>query len=172
MNWLDLAMLGLVLLSVVIGLVRGFVQEALSLATWVLAIWLGLSFAADLAALLPAGIENARLRLIIGFAALFIVTLLAGAVLNTLAGHLVKYTGIGGTDRLLGVLFGAVRGVLVLAALAMLAELTALPQASWWREAALLGPLQEVVVWLREVLPEQWVEQLPSPASGGVVQRG
>src|SRR5690625_965984 len=105
MTWVDFAILGIIAISAILALFRGFVREALSLATWLLAIWIALVFARPASTFLDGFIHSASLRLAIAYVGLFILTLIVGVLVNHLAGKLVKVSGFSGTDRMLGVLF-------------------------------------------------------------------
>jgi membrane protein required for colicin V production len=157
--WLDLLILGIVLLSAVISLVRGFVREAFSLAIWVLAFWVSWNFFRDLEVPLRAWIDSPTARLGIAFAALMIATLVVGGLVNFLLIQLVERTGMSGTDRLIGVVFGVARGVLLVAVLVLLAGLTPLPGEGFWMESALVGYFEELALWLRDLLPPEFAER-------------
>jgi membrane protein required for colicin V production len=147
---------GIILLSALISLVRGFVREAFSLAVWVLAFWVSWSFFRDLEVPLQAWIGSPTARLGIAFAALMIATLTVGGLVNYLIIQLVERTGMSGTDRLIGMIFGAARGVLLVAILVLLAGLTSLPKEAWWLESTLVGYFQELSFWLRDLLPPEF----------------
>ena len=149
----DYAILGILLISSFISLVRGFVKEALSLAGWILAFWISLSFAVPLSKLLASSMDDPTLRLIIAFVVLFILTLIVSAVINFFASRLVQRTGLTGTDRFLGVIFGFLRGALLVSVLVLLAGLTSLPKESWWDDSFLLFRFQAIAMWIRELLP-------------------
>ena len=149
----DYAILGILLISSFISLVRGFVKEALSLAGWILAFWISLSFAVPLSKLLAASMEDPTLRLILAFVALFILTLIVSAVINFFASRLVQRTGLTGTDRFLGVIFGFLRGALLVSVLVLLAGLTTLPKEPWGDDSFLLFRFQAIAMWIRELLP-------------------
>jgi membrane protein required for colicin V production len=159
-TWVDYGVLGLVGLSAVMSLLRGFLREALSLVGWVLAFAIGLTFTRDVAALLPASVEVPSVRLVLAFLLLFFATLLLTALTNFVAGHLVERTGLSGTDRLLGVVFGVARGVVIVAILVVLAGFTALPRDPWWQASALLPHFQKVALWGRSFLPPEIAEQI------------
>lgn len=158
MAWLDIFILGVVLLSALISLVRGFVREAFSLAVWVLAFWVSWSFFRDLEAPLQTWIGSPTARLGIAFAVLMIATLLIGGMVNYLIIQLVEKTGMSGTDRLIGMIFGAARGVLLVAVLVLLAGLTPLPKEGWWLESTLVSYFQELSFWLRDLLPPEFAD--------------
>lgn len=152
MIWVDYIILGIIGLSAVISLVRGFVREALSLAVWVLAFWVAWTFFRELAEQID-WFTVPSVRLGVSFAILFIATLMLGALVNFLVGQLVDKTGLSGTDRLIGIFFGAARGALLIAVLVLLAGLTPFPNDPWWHESQLIGYFQELALWLKELLP-------------------
>lgn len=153
MIWVDYGILAIVLISAFVSLLRGFVKEALSLTGWVVAFWLSLTFAGNLAGLLESSIRAPSLRLIVAFAILFVLTLMVTATINYFAARLVKVTGLTGTDRVLGVFFGMLRGTVLVAVLVLMAGLTSLPKDPWWTDSALLPQFQTVAIWLRGFLP-------------------
>jgi len=153
MIWIDYVILGVIGLSTIISLVRGFVREALSLVVWVFAFWVAWTFFRELAGHLDI-FSVPSVRLGVAFAILFIATLIVGALVNYLIGQLVDKTGLSGTDRLIGMLFGAARGALLVAVLVLLAGLTPFPEDPWWQESGLLGHFQELATWLKGLLPE------------------
>lgn len=155
MGWLDIAILTIILVSALISLVRGFVREAFSLAIWVLAFWVSWSFFRDLEVPLQAWIDSPTVRLGIAFAALMIATLVVGGLVNYLIIQLVERTGMSGTDRLIGMIFGAARGVLLVAVLVLLAGLTPMPGEDWWLASELVSYFQELAFWLRGLLPPE-----------------
>ncbi|GMR08321.1 MAG: hypothetical protein BMS9Abin26_1326 [Gammaproteobacteria bacterium] len=153
MNWADLAILIIILLSSLISILRGFVREALSLAGLIIAFWVAFTFSKDLSVYLAEQIKTPSIQIAAAFAILFIVTLILAAIVNYLAGQLVKKSGLSGSDRMLGIIFGVVRGVAVVAILVLLAGLTPLPQDAWWNESLFVQHFQELAIWLRGFLP-------------------
>jgi membrane protein required for colicin V production len=152
--WIDYILLAVILVSALLSLWRGFVREALSLASWIVALWVALLFFHDLADWLARWIDTPSVRDAVGFGVLFVVTVLIGGLVGYLAGQLVAKTGLTATDRALGVIFGIARGIVIVAVLVLLAGLTALPQDPWWQESLLLEHFQEMAVWLKSFLPE------------------
>lgn len=156
----DYIIIGIMVLSLLISLVRGFVREALSLVMWIAAFWIAFTFYNTLANLLLNIIHTPSLRMIVAFGALFLATLLLGSFIGYLFGQLIDKTGLSGTDRVLGVAFGFARGVLLVAVLIMLAKLTPLPQDPWWKASVLLPHFQPVVEWLHNLLPQSVTQHL------------
>ncbi len=145
MNWLDGVLIAIITVSALISLMRGFIKEVLSLAVWVAAVWLSVRYSEALAVYAQPYIGSPILRLIVAFASLFIATLLIGALVNYLASVLVGRTGLTGTDRAVGVVFGGLRGVVIVALLVLLAGLTAVPREAWWQESLLTTRLRPLV---------------------------
>ncbi len=160
MSWVDFLIVGLIVLSALVSLVRGFVREALSLVTWILAFWIGFGFAPPLAVYFADLISVPSLQLAAAFLVLFLVTLALGAWVNFLLFKFVQKTGLGGTDRVVGVLFGAARGVVVVVVLVMLAGLTPLPQDGWWSASLLLPSFEGLALWSSGLLPEAIADSL------------
>ncbi|MDQ8021055.1 MAG: CvpA family protein [Moraxellaceae bacterium] len=156
-DYVFLAILGL---STLLGLWRGLVSEVLSLAGWVLALvlaWKG----APLAVPYLAGVaENEWARWALGFIAIFVLCLILMALVRWLMKELLKSAGLSASDRLLGSIFGAVRGVLIALVLVLLAGLTALPKEPWWRDAVFAPPLETMVIALKPRLPDDLAKRL------------
>ncbi len=168
MSWIDYTLFAIIALSVVIGLVRGFVREAISLITWVLAFWVAIQFSTDLSELFAAKISTPSARHILSFLLLFIVTLIIGALVNYVVHKLVVKTGLTGTDRFIGALFGAIRGVLVIVLFGVLANWTLMPETNWWQASWTLSVLENVVAWLAERLPESMQQYMDPEAMAAI----
>ncbi len=154
MHWVDIVVAVIIGMSMVIGLFRGLIKESVSLATWILGIWLGLVFSAPVAEYLPVGIESLTVKTVIAFVVIFLGVLLVGGILNYIAGQLIDKTGLSGTDRILGMVFGVLRGGLIVAVLVLLANLTNMPQEAWWQESLSLPYFNDIALWIRDVMPE------------------
>jgi len=156
LNWLDLAFIGVIALSVLIGVIRGFVREVISVLVWVAAFWMGARYSAQVGEYLSPWLASSMLRLVAGFAALFILTLLVGALISYVARLLVGRTGLTGTDRLLGVLFGTLRGLLLVGIVVLGAGLTAIPGERWWQESIIT---QGYRPWVCHDRVGRWLDQ-------------
>lgn len=138
MNWVDIAILAIVGASVFIGIIRGLVREVLSIVAWVIAFWAAMMFSPALAGLLAPLIAVPSMRSAAAFLILLLGTLLLGAIANYLIGRLIVSTGLSGTDRMLGVLFGLARGIVIVGVIVVLAHATPLPRDPWWQQSMFL----------------------------------
>ena len=159
MIWVDYLILAIIIVSALISLLRGFLREVVSLLTWIVGFWVALRFAR------PVGdvfgfVHNPSIRVIIGFVLLFVVILIAGAVINFLIGRVVEKTGVGATDRALGMIFGLIRGVVVVIVLVLIAQFTVLPQERWWHESRLIPYAESVSNWMRHALPKRVAQEM------------
>ncbi|MCS4504425.1 hypothetical protein KBTX_00848 [wastewater metagenome] len=170
MSWLDIVFLSVIAISVIISLVRGFVRECLSIVTWIAAIWAAVRFTAPVAVWLDGLIASPTVRMAVAFGALFVAVLLAGGLLNHLARQLVGRTGLSGTDRTLGAVFGAARGAVIIAALILAAGLTTLPREGWWQRSVIAAWMTPRVCSLGV---EGWLEDFRLRVPGtGAGERG
>ena len=163
MNWADWAIIGIFSLSCLIGLIRGFVREALSLVIWVAAVLVAKVFGGQLEILLTDQIESPSVRMMTAYAVLFIATLLLGSILSYLIGALVRATGLSGTDRLLGMVFGAARAfIIVMALLILLPGFIPVNEEDWWKQAQLIPHFLACEEWVRTAYEQvsQWIMSL------------
>jgi membrane protein required for colicin V production len=160
MNWLDLVIIAIIAISAVLSLFRGFTKEAISLATWILAFWLALAFSTRLAGMLPDSITSPTARIAVAFAGLFVLTVILGGIVNFLISSLVEKTGLTGTDRALGVVFGIVRGALLVVVLTLLAGLTTLPREVSWNQSLMIGQFEQGAIWLKGYVPDSLAKEI------------
>lgn len=153
MIWVDWVILAIIGVSALISLLRGFVREALSLAGWIAAFFLAKLFYEPLSELLVDHIETNSIRLGVSWVAIFVATLVIAGLINYTVGRMVDAAGMSGTDRLLGMFFGALRGVLIVALLVLgLKQFTPVPKDKWWGEAELIPHMEMVATWFYEKL--------------------
>ena len=152
MTWVDYAIFAIVGISILLSIIRGLVRELLALASWVMAFVVAQMLATNVEPLLPAGIPGPQMRLLAAFLAVFLLVLLVMTLLAITVSSLIKSARLGAIDRVLGALFGLVRGVAIVMTVVLLAGLTSLPRQPAWRHAMSSAPLEAlanvVKVWL------------------------
>ena len=124
MNWVDYLIISVIILSMGLGLLRGFFREALSLATWALALFLSLKYASVLSSLSSSFVTVDSVRIIICFLAIFIMTFICSSIVNRLTTSLINKNGLSGLNRVFGLLFGFGRGLAVVGLVVFLAGST------------------------------------------------
>ena len=159
-TWVDWAIVATIAISALISLKRGFVKEALSLCTWIIAGVVAWMFGGSLSQYLAGYIETPSARVIVGCTIMFVATLLVGAMINFLIGELIRVTGLSGTDRFLGMAFGAARGALLVVVAVGLLSLGPVQQDSWWQESRLVPQFLLVADWSKNLIlgwSSQWL---------------
>jgi membrane protein required for colicin V production len=154
MNWADYCIIAVLALSVLMGLWRGVIGEVIALACWVVAFWVAFLFGDRLAAQFTA-ISLPSARLLLGYAICFIAVLIAGAIVSFLMRKLVAGSGLTGSDRMLGMVFGLVRGLAIVTLTVLVLKFTPLPQDPWWRQSQLLPTFENGAQWLSVQLPPE-----------------
>ena len=152
-DWLIVGVLGI---STLISIRRGFVKEALSLMTWIASVLVARLFASQFTVVLEPYIATDSLRLGAAYLILFIVTLMVGGMVNYLVGEFVRMTGLSGLDRLLGTIFGFARGgVIVLVLVALMHYILPVKEDDWYQQSQLIPQIVQVIEELGPVLWEQ-----------------
>jgi membrane protein required for colicin V production len=150
MNGADYLILGVLALSTLIGMIRGFVREAIALLAWLGGLWLAWRYAPVLEPLLggtigapPASTWAARIVIVIA-------VLIVGWLVAGMLGYFMRHSGLSiMVDRLLGMLFGFVRGAVVIAVFVLLGQFVELNRVDWWRRSHLLPYASELAGWLQ-----------------------
>jgi membrane protein required for colicin V production len=160
MTWLDYAVIGVFAVSLVLGAWRGIVREVISILGWVIAFLAANLFAGPLGPVMPQAIPSPELRVAVAYVAIFVASLIVTSLVGLLLSKIVGAVGLGGLDRMLGALFGAVRGVLIVLAAAVVAGLTSAPRESYWRDSVSGPLLAQAAVALKPLLPQTLAERM------------
>lgn len=146
--------------SLVIGTMRGFLRELLSLAGWVVAFIVANMYGGKLAPMLPAALPGATLRLIVAFIVLFIAARIAMMLFAKAVDALVSAGGLSGLNRFLGCVFGLARGVLISLVLVLLCGMTAVPQQPFWKNAMFSPYAEQAAMMTLPFLPASMAENI------------
>ncbi|MDP2695200.1 MAG: CvpA family protein [Gallionella sp.] len=158
MTGFDFAVMAILLVSLLFGLWRGLVYEVLSLAGWPVAFLLSKLFAGDVAPMMPGAQETMRITL--AYTVVFVAALIVWGVLAWLLSKLVKVVGLGWLDRVLGGLFGVLRGGLVILVLVWLAGMTSVPEQTFWRTAQTSKTAEDVALLTKVWLPDNIAQRV------------
>ncbi|HVL02409.1 MAG TPA: CvpA family protein [Dongiaceae bacterium] len=153
----DYVILGSIAVSMVLSVLRGFTIEAISLASWIAAFIIARLFSLPFAVLLNDLVDPPSMRQPAAFILLFVLTLIVGALIKHLAKAFVNATGLSSTDRLLGMVFGAARGaLLVVVSLSVLSRTTQMPSDPWWQKSQLIPHFLLFEGWTAEMGQKAW----------------
>lgn len=150
----DLVILSLIIVSILIGVLRGLIKESISLVTWVLAIVLAGMFASPLAQHLTFTKEM-LIRTVCAFTLIFVSTVFVGALINYMIGTFVRKTPFNTADRILGSVFGLLRGMVFVTVLILIAGLTPLPETPKWQQSFFVARFEGLAIWLKDSLPQE-----------------
>ncbi|GLQ30930.1 CvpA family protein [Litoribrevibacter albus] len=174
MNWLDIVIISVIVVSALISLKRGFVKELLSLITWVAAILIARIYAYDFSHYLSDFANNGKSALVLAFFVLFIGTLVVGSLINFIVSQFVHAVGLSMMDRFLGMAFGVIRGALIVVVGIGLMSLTAFTDGPAWQSSVIVPHFAQVEEWTKEttkLLSEQLSEMdmsgLVDPSKAG-----
>lgn len=151
MIWIDYTLLALLVMTASLGLLRGFKIEIYAIFVWLLGILIGIIFCQESANFIDFFAEQLPLKLAFAFIGLLAITLLLGSTIGYLLGDVLTQTSFIG--RLMGACIGTLRGLLIITTLVLLAGLSPLPSETWWHEAQVILPFQQVVLRFRDTFP-------------------
>jgi membrane protein required for colicin V production len=151
----DVLILLVLLGSTFIGLVRGFVREAVSVAFWIIAIWAAWKFAPLVEPRLGGLLADPRIAPWVGRLVVLVLVLLIGWIIGMLLGYFTRSMGLGPLDRLIGLLFGILRGLVLMGLMIIGGELLHLNQEEWWGRSKLIPYGETVGDWLRAMVGER-----------------
>jgi membrane protein required for colicin V production len=160
MTWVDYAVIAVMAVSVLWGVLRGLIREVMSLGAWVIAFLAANLLAGPMAEYMPQAISRPEARVLAAFVCVFLSVLIITTLFGLILSRVAKAVGLGGVDRVLGGLFGAARGLIIVVALALLAGLTRLPEDGAWK-ASMTGPwLARGAMALKAWLPPAFADRL------------
>lgn len=172
MNPADIAILIVLAISALVGLFRGFIKEVFSLATWGFALVLSFLFRGPAGQALPLDPDlNPLIADLAGGACIFILVLICGGLIAYLVSKLAEATGLSGTDRILGSVFGLARGlIVVMAILIFLPAIDPVTEAGWWTDSLFIPEFLEFEDWAMDVLGSltSWTTDLVTEADTAI----
>jgi membrane protein required for colicin V production len=154
MNSTDYVVIAAILISAVIGAARGFLREAISLGAWIVALFLAWHFSALLAPHLGGLLSDPNVQPWAARAIIVLLVLLFGAALGAILGHFVRLSIFSGMDRFLGLVFGLLRGFVLLGVFVILGQLLELQDERWWRQSILIPYGESIANGLRVLVGE------------------
>jgi len=163
MTAFDLLLLAIFIISTVVGVMRGFVKEALSIVSWILAFWLGYTYCVEAGEWLAGFVSlgEGKLRNSAGFGLIFVATLFVFALISYVITKLLVRGPIKGVDRVLGIATGVVRAIAISAVLLVLMQALGMNTSSFWKDSKFVPHLMPAVEFAQQVLPKLWQSDEP-----------
>ena len=156
MNWVDFVIIGIIAISVVVSFFRGFLREALSLLVWGLAIYFSLTYYGVLEPLLPSGYGlPSTVRLVLSGVAILLGVLIIGGIFTWIIGSIFDKSGMSGTDRVVGILFGGLRGVVLVVIIVLIVSFLPFKNEPWWTQSKVVPHFTEMAEWVKARLPDE-----------------
>ena len=160
MTAFDFTVIGIGVASLVIGLWRGVIGEIVALVAWVLAFFAAKFWGAEVARVAFSGLDDPAVRIVVAWVSVFVAVLLLMSLLRLALRSLLKVLGLSLTDRLLGLIFGAARGLLIVLVLVAAGGMTSAPKEKWWCEAQFAAPLETAVLACKPWLPPEVAKRI------------
>ena len=166
MHTVDLIILAIISISAVVGVFRGFFPELLSLGTWIVAAWAGWKYASLVEPLIAGKLGSVVVELWAARLIIFVAVLIIGGLLGQVVAILIEKSGLTGTNRALGLVFGVVRGIVIVGVLVLFARMLGFERESWWDQAQLIGFGEAVADWISALLPDDIADRVLPDAPG------
>ena len=160
MTSFDYLVLAIIGISILLSVMRGLVAEVLSLSAWFVAFFVAKVYSSQLLPMMPDAIPTESLRILAAFLVLFLATLLVASLLSIALSAIFKKIGLGWLNRLLGSIFGLMRGLLIVCICVFLAGLTDAPKDERWRNAMFSAPIEALVIRLLPWVPENITQHI------------
>jgi membrane protein required for colicin V production len=166
MNGFDIALVTVVALSALFAFARGIIREVIALAAWIVGVIAAIAYAGSVAGMFGWLDITPVAKQAIAFGLILLVVLIVGALAARSLAGLIRALGLGFMDRILGLVFGVARGLIVVVVFALIAGVTALPKQNWWQNSVLGEPLARAALALKPYLPRAWADRLDFSAAG------
>lgn len=171
MNWADYGIVAIVILSALIGLLRGFTREIFGLGTWALAIVVTILFGPKVVVMLQSHISVPLWRAGAAYGGLFLGGLLIGGILTAFLVARVRESKFSSADRTLGSGLGLVRGIVIVGLVVLLARTSGMNEKPWWQGSMLIPPSAVLADGLDVLIPDPWLAPLKPDAAAPIQQQ-
>ena len=151
---IDIIIAVAIIVSIIIGLVRGFVKEAISIVSLLFAIWAALYFGPAVGSVAESWLSSRELQIWFGRILVFAIILSLGGLLGWGLSKLVRLSVLSGLDRFAGTLFGALRGIIIVALFVLAGSYAGFANDAWWMDSNLIPHFEAIAYWIEAMAPE------------------
>jgi membrane protein required for colicin V production len=156
MNYIDIAIVAIIVISLLISVRRGIVKEVVSLATWILSIFCVLNYAEVLAKSLTDFISNPPLRILVGVVLIILGIFILGKIINKILGAIIADSWFGPFDKIIGIAFGVCRGVILVAIIIVAVNMLNINYSSYKGGSSLLSPFEDIAQTLHRLVDDNY----------------
>lgn len=166
-NWVDYTIIGIIVLSAIISFFRGFLREAISLGFWIVGLLVALKYAYPVHERFIHGIASPMLSYLVAFVGIFLIVFIIGVVTNMIIHAMIKAAGLSYADRMIGIVFGVVRGAAVVIVMLLFVNNGNLADVNAISQSKIAPEFMPTVIWAQKYLPEHmqavssWVQPVP-----------
>jgi membrane protein required for colicin V production len=172
MSWADYGLMAVIVISVIIGLFRGFLREVSSLLLWISGIMLTLHYLPTIEKYLAYRVSSIYLRYAIIIVAVLILVLLMSWLLGKILHLLISSAGLGLIDRFLGVIFGFLRGIVLVSFLIILVEAMDMSSTPVLRDSVFVKTVQPLANWFASMIPKNFTEKITNDLKNSLKKEG
>jgi membrane protein required for colicin V production len=154
MTPLDWFIAGVIVLSSLIGYIRGFLRETISLVAWVVGLWLAWKYAYVVEPYLGGLLAKSAMQVWVARMIILFAVLLVGALIGFILSYFVRHSPFGVLDRTFGVVFGLIRGLVVIGLAVMGGQLLQMENEPWWKDSAMMPAAEFLAEWIRHLVDD------------------
>jgi len=151
---IDILIAVALIISIIMGVVRGFIKEAISITALLTAIWAALYFGPGVGEISESWISSQEMQTWFGRILVFAIILSLGGLIGWGISKLVRLSVLSGIDRFFGAMFGAARGVLLVALFILAGQFAGFDNDNWWRRSKSIPHLEVVSEWIKVMAPQ------------------
>ena len=160
MPWIDIVIIAFFVISILIGIYRGFVKETLSVASWALAAFVAFRFGEQASVYIKPYITQEPLDLAIAYVAVFLVSLIVFSVISHIISQIFASSGMTGIDRSIGSIFGVLRAAAIIVVLILVGRFMAMDNQQWWIDSQFIPYFEPLVDWFKSFLPADIITKI------------
>ncbi|HZF15799.1 MAG TPA: CvpA family protein [Steroidobacteraceae bacterium] len=164
MTGIDILLVSIVLVSAIIGLVRGLIREIISLVVWIAGLWCAWRFAYLIEPELGGVLSERPVSLWVARGLILVGILVLGGIANGVVGYFIRHSALSWLDRGLGVFFGLLRGLVLVGVVSILGHVLKLTDGPSWRDSQ-LGAFADSTGAMVKSLVDDAGQSLKSPGS-------
>ncbi len=160
MPWIDIVIIAFFVISILVGIYRGFVKETLSVGSWALAAFIAFQYGEQASVYIKPYVNKEPLDLAIAYVAVFLVSLILLSIISHIISQIFDSSGMKGIDRSIGSIFGALRAAAIVVVLILVGRFMAMDNQQWWLDSGFIPYFEPLVEWFKSYLPADIIAKI------------